>query len=150
MKDAKGHGSDARGAHASKISQIGKLSLHPDAIKILARGDGSVKPTTGQEPRAGYMVSIPGHTQVVSASALQGPQADEIIARYANEHSQALAEPEAHIGRWQEPGTDKVYLDVSHNIGDRQKAISTGIAHNQKAIWDLKGGREIDTGGDGT
>lgn len=146
MKDALGHGSNA---HSSGIAKIGKLMLHPNAINTVAKSDGSVKPTTGKIPAAGYMVSIPGHTQIVDAGALKGPQAAAIISQYANAHAEALADPKAHIGRWQEPGTNKVYLDVSHNIRNKNDAIKTGIAHNQKAIWDLKNGREINTGGTG-
>jgi hypothetical protein len=146
MKDALGHGSNA---HTSGIAKIGKMALHPRAISLIAKADGSVKPTTGKSPASGYMVSIPGHTQIVDADALRGMHASAIIAQYANEHASALADPAAHIGRWQEPGTNKVYLDVSHNIRNRSDAIKTGIAHNQKAIWDLKHGREIDTGGTG-
>jgi hypothetical protein len=146
MKDAQGHGSDA---HTSGIAKIGKIALHPNAINVVARTDGSVKPTTGKVPASGYMVSIPGHTQIVDARALNGPGAASIISTYANNHADALADPKAHIGRWQEPGTNKVYLDVSHNIRSRDAAIKTGVAHNQKAIWDLKHGREINTGGTG-
>jgi hypothetical protein len=149
MKDAKGHGSNGRGVHSMGVNAIGNITLHPDAIRTLTKGDGSVKPTTGKSPSAGYMVSIPGHTQVVSAAALSGPQARSVIEQYANAHSQALSEPNAHIGRWQEPGTDKVYLDVSHNIKDRSQAVGLGKAHNQIAIWDLKNNREINTGGTG-
>lgn len=146
MKDAKGHGSNA---HNSGIAKIGKIMLHPNAIKTVAQADGSVKPTTGTSPRSGYMVSIPGHTEVVDADALKGPQAADIVSRYANTHAEALADPRAHIGRWQEPGTNKVYLDVSHNIRTKREAVQKGIAHNQIAIWDLKHGREINTGGTG-
>jgi hypothetical protein len=145
MKDALGHGSNA---HNSGIDRL-KVNVHPAVIAKLAMADGSVKPTTGTSPTSGYMVSIPGHTQIVDASALRGPQANEIISNYANAHSAALADPSAHIGRWQEPGTSKVYLDVSHNIRNRDEAVKTGIAHNQKAIWDLRNGREIETHGTG-
>jgi hypothetical protein len=146
VKDALGHGSNA---HSSGVAKIGKVNLHPKAISKIAQADGSVKPTTGRSPNSGYMVSIPGHTQIVDADALRGMHANAIIAQYANEHAGALADPAAHIGRWQEPGTNKVYLDVSHNIRDKATAIKTGVANNQKAIWDLKHGREIGTGGTG-
>jgi len=149
VKDAKGHGSNPRGTHASLVDKIANVQLHPSVIRKLAASDGSVKPRTGNSPSTGYMVSIPGHTQVVSAGALKGPQAGDIIADYANTHASALASPEAHIGRWQEPGTDKVYLDVSHNIKSRDQAVKLGRKHNQIAIWDLKHGREINTGGTG-
>jgi hypothetical protein len=146
MKDAKGHGSNA---HNRGIAKIGKMMLHPNAIKAVAHSDGSVKPTTGAVPRTGYMVAIPGHTQIVDAEALRSAHADAIIRDYANAHSEALSDPDAHIGRWQEPGTSKVYLDVAHNILNKGEAIRKGIAHNQKAIWDLKNAREINTGGTG-
>jgi len=147
MKDAKGHGSNA---HNAGIAAIGKIKLHPNVNK-LAHVDGSVKPTTGKSPKSGYMVSIPGHSMVVSAAAIKssGQRATDMLSRYAAEHAEALQDPKAHIGRWQEPGTDNVYLDVSHRYGNKSAAINAGKAHNQIAIWDVKHGHEIQTGGTG-
>lgn len=146
MKDAKGHGSEKRGVHASKLNSIGRLTLHPNVISTLKQGDGSVKPGTGTSPKTGYMVSIPGHTQIVDAHAFN----DKLISQYADRNAEALRHPDAHIGKWQDTESGKIYLDVSHNIKSKIRAISAGKKNNQIAIWDLNRGKEIRTGGDGT
>jgi len=148
MKDAKGHGSNA---HNSGIANIGKLRLHPNVIKTVVRNPGgfSVKPVNGQQPESGYMVSIPGHTQIVSEAALRGPQGRDIISQYANEHAGVLRDPKAHIGGWTDKESGKTYLDVSHRYDNKGDAVKAGKAHNQIAIWDVKHGAEIRTGGTG-
>lgn len=143
MKDAKGHGSNA---HNAGINTIGKVLLHPNVINAVKKNpDGfSVKPSTGQMPKSGYMVSMPGHTQIIPHAT------PDLVAAYANEHSGALQQQGAHIGGWTDKASGKTYLDVSHNIRNKNAAIQAGRARNQIAIWDVKNGREINTGGDGT
>jgi len=148
MKDALGHGSNAHGAG---IASIGNIKLHPKVIKTITKNPGgfSVRPTNGAMPKSGYMVSIPGHTQIVNESALAGPGGEHVIQDYARQHADVLSDPRAHIGGWTDKATGKTYLDVSHNISGRSAAISAGKRHNQIAIWDVKRMREIRTGGTG-
>jgi hypothetical protein len=61
--------------------------------------------------------------------ALHGPRAD------------------AYQGGWIEG--DKVYLDLSHNVHDRDQAIAMGQKHNQKAIYHIDNDEDIPTGGTG-
>jgi hypothetical protein len=150
MKDALGHGSNARGTHAQGIEKLG-VRLHPNVLTTVNKNPGgfSVKPKTGKMPTSGYMVSIPGHTKIVSEADLKGPRGAALLAQYAREHADVLQQPGAHIGGWTDKATAKTYLDVSHNVKGRSAAISTGKKHNQIAIWDVKHGREINTGGSG-
>lgn len=145
MKDARGHGSNAKGVHNTGINNIGNVSLHPNVFTAVKQNPNgfSVKPRTGQMPTSGYMVSIPGHTHIVM-------NADPaLVAKYANAHADVLQDPKAHIGGWTDPNTGKTYLDVSHRYSNKGAAIKAGQAHNQIAIWDVKHGREIRTGGTG-
>lgn len=148
MKDALGHGS---AAHGSGIAKVGNLQLHPKVLKTITKNPGgfSVRPTNGTMPKSGYMVSIPGHTQIVSESDLSGPGGQQVISQYAREHADVLSDPRAHIGGWTDKESGKTYLDVSHNIAGRSAAVNTGRKHNQIAIWDVKRAREIRTGGSG-
>lgn len=145
MKDARGHGSNARGVHSRLINNIGNVSLHPNVFTAVKQNPSgfSVKPRTGQMPQAGYMVSIPGHTQVIKSAT------PELVAQYAKTHADALQDPRAHIGGWTDKASGLTYLDVSHNIRNKSAAIKAGQAHNQIAIWDVKHSREINTGGTG-
>lgn len=151
MKDAKGHGSNPRGTHASKIDQIGNISLHPNVLPIVQKNPGgfSVKPTTGKMPTSGFMVSIPGHSKIVSEADLHGQNGGRLIEQYAKENAEVLQHPGAHIGGWTDQASGKTYLDVSHNIASMSKAVKAGKRFNQIAIWDVKNSREIHTGGTG-
>jgi hypothetical protein len=100
-------------------------------------------------PNNGFMVSMPGHTKIVNESELSGPHGPQVISEYVKEHATALQEKGAHIGGWTDSATHKTYLDVSHNIRNKNSAIYAGKARNQIAIWDVKHGREIRTGGTG-
>lgn len=152
MKDAKGHGSNKRGVHAGAVERIGKpLKLASNILaQIRANPSGfSLKPTNGEQPANGYMVSLPGHTRIVSESDLKGPHAEKILSEYSRQHALALSEKGAHIGGWTDKESGHTYLDISHNIKNKNAAVRAGRARNQIAIWDVKKGREIRTGGTG-
>lgn len=151
MKDAKGHGSNKRGVHAQGVEQVGNLNLHPNVLSTIMKNPGgfSVKPSSGLSPKSGYMVSLPGHTQIVAESDIKGPNGSALIQNYARQHAGALQQAGAHIGGWTDSESGKVYLDVSQNIRNKGEAVHQGVARNQKAIWDVKRQREISTGGTG-
>lgn len=153
MKDAKGHGSNKRNG-PSINSTVNKIT-NPIKVKssvlqhIQSNPSGFSVTPKGKTPSDGYMVSVPGRTRIVSESDLRGPNGQRIIQDYAQQHSDILRQPGAHIGGWTDKETGKTYLDVSRNIKDQDRAISAGKAHNQIAIWDVKNGKEIRTGGTG-
>jgi hypothetical protein len=155
MKDAKGHGSDPRGAHAGGVEQIGKSAPKASdaAMKVITAtkpGEGFSVTPQGTQPSRGYMVSLPSRTMAVDPSALSGPGARDIIDRYTQTHADVFGgNPNMHIGGWLDPDTKKLSLDPSENIQSRKAAIAAGVARNQKAIWDVKRSKEISTGGTG-
>lgn len=151
MKDALGHGSNPRGEHSGKIDQLGEPKLvHPKVLSHIQKNPGgfSIDPE-GRKPRSGFMVSLPGHTLKVNESDLAGPTGSAILERYAQLHSDVLSQRGAHLGGWTDKETGTTHLDISHNIRDRKEAIRAGRARNQIAIWDVKRGKEIRTGGRG-
>jgi len=149
MKDAKGHGSDPRGAHSGGVQKVGQ-PVSQKVIDIIRSNPGGFSTTlAGQQPTSGYMVSLPGHTQILDAKELAGPRGPEIVNAYAAAHANVLKEPGAHVGGWTDKESGKTYLDVSHNIANREAAIKAGQARNQIAIWDVAKSDEIRTGGTG-
>lgn len=151
MKDAKGHGSNKRGTHATGVAQIGQpVKISPTVLaKIKANPSGFSLRPNGQAPRSGYMVALPGHTQIVTESDLNGPNAHEVLRQYGMNHADVLSAKGAHIGGWTDKATGKTYLDVSHNFRNREAAIKAGKARNQIAIYDVKRNKDIRTGGTG-
>lgn len=147
MKDPKGHGSDA---HSTGVDQIGK-PVSAKVLDIIRKNPNGFSVTlNGDQPKAGYMVASPGHSEILNANDLHSERGPAIIQGYASTHAAVLAEPGAHIGGWHDPDSGKVYLDVSHNIPGKFSAIQAGINRNQKAIYDVKRGKDIKTGGTGT
>jgi hypothetical protein len=148
MKDAKGHGSNA---HNSGIDAATKpVALHPSVLAHIQQNPGgfSVRPN-GSTPSTGYMVSVPGRGRVLSESDLKGPSGRALLQSYAAEHAEVLRQPGSHIGGWTDKETGKTHLDISENIKSLPRAVSAGKARNQIAIYDVKGQREIRTGGTG-
>jgi hypothetical protein len=154
MKDAQGHGSNPRGKQSAHMKGVMKatkpIKVKPEVLAHIQANPGGFSVTPrGQTPENGFMVSVPGRTRIVNESDLSGPNGHAIINDYAAEHSDALRQRGAHIGGWTDKETGKTYLDISQKIGSRSRAISAGKKRNQIAIWDVKKGREIRTGGTG-
>jgi hypothetical protein len=150
MKDAKGHGSNKRGIHASMVEQVGNVQLHPNVLNTIRKSPlgFSVMPTNGKSPTDGFMVALPGHSRIVPEKEMAGPRGLGIVAEYAKANAAALQQPGAHIGGWTDKG--RTYLDVSLNIKNKSAAVKAGKNQNQISIWDVKRKRAINTGGDGT
>ena len=155
MKDAKGHGSNPRGTHTEGVDNVGRPApkISDAALDVIRNtppgGGGSVTPG-GQQPTAGYMVSLPSRTKSLDVGELQGPNARRILNSYAQTHSDAFSNPAMHFGLWHDPDTKKMSLDPSENIMGRRAAIAAGRERNQKEIWDVKNKVGIKTGGTGT
>ena len=155
MKDAKGHGSNPRGAHAAGVDSVGRPApqISDAALAVIRNtppGEGGSVTPGGQQPTAGYMVSLPSRTKELEVGELQGPNARAILNSYAQTHSDAFSNPAMHFGLWHDPDTKKMSLDPSENVMDRATAIRLGQERNQKEIWDVKNGVGIKTGGTGT
>ncbi len=153
MKDALGHGSDPRGGadHQSGVTNLGRgVSVSSKVLDIIRNSPNGFSVTpTGQVPTSGFMVSLPGHSMFLPINTLGGPRALSVLQQYANAHAVPLREPGAHLGGWHDMDAGHVVLDVSHNIRDKATALRLGHERNQIAIWDVKHGREIKTGGTG-
>jgi hypothetical protein len=93
----------------------------------------------GEMPKEGFVVSPSKHTETVIPS--KDFKASDITAfkkKFANE----LSQPDAHLGIWEDNGNK--YLDVSHVKSDAATAMDLGAKGDQKAIWDIKGGKAIE------
>jgi hypothetical protein len=152
MKDAKGHGSNARGTHASGILKAAPMApvVRPEVLQYIRANPGGFSITPkGKTPDSGYMVSVPGRTKIVNEADLAGPNGKDILQQYARDHADVLSQSGSHFGGWTDKATGKTHLDVSNNIKNRDRAVSAGTKRNQIAIWDVRKNREINTGGTG-
>jgi hypothetical protein len=148
-KDAKGHGSDARGAHSSGVDQIGKsIPISPKAVKIIAKNatSGFSVTPSGKVPTTGFQVAVRGRTE---SEPLDLKNVAAQVAAHVAKNADVYKDPAMHIGGWNSPYTGKVHLEPSQNVSDRSTAVSLGVERNQHSIWDNKNMTDIKTGGTG-
>lgn len=135
------------------------MTLHPHQFKAMhsqlkKEGGFSVNAQTGEAPKDGYMVSVPGFEHQVRSQNIAPAHIQEFVEKHAAE----LSKDERFVGGWD--GGAETSLDVSQNIrpnrdvareyGDdvadadaRTSAMDLSIARNQEAAWDVKRGREL-------
>src|ERR1700730_11586908 len=130
MKDARGHGSDPRGAHSAGVQQVGR-PLSPRVAQVIASNPQgfSVSPK-GDIPTGGYMLSLPGHSEVLNSASPKD------IAGFVDRHADAFRSPAAHIGGWRDDDSGKFYLDVSENFKNKNAVVNAAQARNQIAVWE--------------
>jgi hypothetical protein len=147
MKDAKGHGSNARGAHAERVDQIGRPVLRPNVIKhILDNPDGFTVALNGKVPTNGYQVAIPGHQLAAPIGTANNGEAQ--LQSWAMANANALKQA-GYVGGYLNRTTGNYEIEPSQNIKSRNAAVRVGIARNQVSIWNHRKSREIPTGGTG-
>lgn len=120
-------------------------------------GGASMSPRTGNFVPPGvtaYMVG--GHPDKAGNEIpSKTVPADEFGVQHAREyvgHVMSVVDPvdrSARIGSWHNTDDNKVYLDVSSHMLDRDQAVAEGKKRNQLAVWDNKNMDEIPTGGNG-
>lgn len=119
--------------------------------RVRENGGLSVNMVDGSEPTTGYMVAKGAkYGAIVDAEdfydPIKGPKA---LADYMKKHKSELGGGKNYLGLWHNTEDGKVYLDVSENIQDKERAISAGREQDQISIWDVANFAEIQTGGTG-
>ena len=104
----------------------------------LKNGGLTIKPFTGEKPDSGYMVALEGfELKVPVAEFFTG-----VVADYIGEHAKALMDNSSLcLGTWVNEGT--VYLDLSENVPNREKALELGRERNQLAVFNLETFEEV-------
>ena len=143
--DQKTHGNWAKG------STMGEGVATSILERVKANGGLSVKMTDGSEPTTGYMVAKgTQYGAVVDAADFYDPEkGPKALADYMKKNKSDLGSGKNYLGLWHNTEDGKVYLDVSENIQDKERAISAGAKRDQISIWDVANFAEIQTGGTG-
>jgi hypothetical protein len=92
----------------------------------------------GETPATGYMVSLPDFERKIP---VESPMLAHILL-YCADYAAKLGEVGVYLGAWVNDGT--VYLDVSLNVADREKALALGAEYNQLSVWDVLNASSID------
>lgn len=97
-----------------------------------ARENGGISVNSQNEkPKSGYMVSLLGYEKVIKLRKLTASQ----IRLYLKYNARYMNSKNMFFGIWID--NKSVYLDISINIQDRDRAIKAGIINRQKAIYDV-------------
>jgi hypothetical protein len=138
------HGNWARGGMGAGVAE----SI---LTRVRENGGLSVNMVDGSEPTSGYMVAKGAQFgSIVSADDFYDPiKGPKILADYFKQHKKELGRGKNYLGLWHNKDDGQVYLDVSENIQDRERAISAGQKQDQISIWDVTNFAEIETGGTG-
>jgi predicted GNAT family acetyltransferase len=112
-----------------------------NAVAEQAKSGGfSFNPKDGSVPKDGYMVE----THLDRGKDLGHPPTTDDIKQFIADNKDVLDKnPNLHVGGWGNT------LGISERIADQDAAIKAGTDRNQKAIFDVKSGKDIQTGGTG-
>lgn len=87
---------------------------------------------------SGWAVSpYPEAEKVIDAKSVGSVNLVWAIGDFIWKHRELLAQPNAYLGGWFDREDNKVYLDVSIVVDDKDKAVEIAQDHNQLAIFDL-------------
>jgi hypothetical protein len=114
------------------IDWSARISAMADALSV-PDGGFSVDPSNGSDVRTGYAVAVhPEHEHI-----FDGPVTSNDLHEYIARAKDALMLPGRILGGWHEPGTGRVYLDISVVTADLSEAMTLARATAQKAIFDF-------------
>jgi hypothetical protein len=135
----------AGGAPADIRTQVGAHNANGGSTFHPEKGDLKGQPyfAVGGEPE----FKNPDLKMTVKGGELTAEQLKEFSERPAVK--EALAKhPDASIGTWHDTGEDNTVVELVKTPAARDEAIAMGVKNGEKAIYDLKEGKEIPTGGD--
>ena len=148
-----GYGNLAPEAREEVLSELDKLKTQKTANELIVssheKDGGSSISQSGENlmGKPGYSVSIhTDRTQIVDGQNVTEQQLEE----FKRKNADLLDDTNNFVGTWFDKKSGKTYIDISTYEGNIDKARKMGADANQKAIFDLQNGVEIDTGGTGT
>jgi len=132
----------------SKDFKIKSSRIIPDIVRTHNENGGSTFNiyTGNQYGTNTYAVSIfPELSKPVDGKYIN----ESTIKAFIDKHAELLKDPRLSVGTWYDKDDGITYLDIVTTVANRRKAIRLGKKYNQKAIYYLKDGTEINTGGTG-
>jgi hypothetical protein len=111
-------------------------------------GGFTYKVSDSSQPKTGFALSpYPERSKVIPSASFGSGD----IKDYAKANRDLLAKPDHYMGAWREKDgkTDQMWLDVSVVKKTRAEGEKAGKQYDQKAMFDLGKGEEINLGGTG-
>ena len=121
----------------------------------------TVNPYNLEPPKKGFMVSIDAEQIELDIPSMRGVGFGEGGAQLNNNrqaitnqlgdwmrrNQKILSREDTYLGGWIDPETGKLQMEISRNVPDSNTAEKLARSFDQKAIFDVEGGKVIDTGG---
>ena len=135
VDEVKKHGTHDQSSHGNWAKDVSVESGVATSIleRVQANGGLSVNMVDGSEPTGGYMVAKGAKYGSISEAVdfydpVKGPK---ILSDYMKKHRNDLATGKNYLGLWHNTADGKVYLDISENIQDKERArsLEIGRAH---------------------
>ncbi|QUQ66636.1 hypothetical protein [Kutzneria sp. CA-103260] len=118
-------------------------------VTLVGRTGGfTVDPRDGQGPKAGYAVATGRATaRIEPADRFFDGGGPAALRAYLEDKAEQLRDdPALLVGAWYDRPGRRVVLSLVELVPDRTDAISAGVAHRQRSIYDLATGAEVPTG----
>ncbi len=144
-----------RSAEVRRERAHGRRALEDRVVGAAHSGGGTLPPGGGPEPNDGHAVAFdPKHSSVTPVDDFfAGPKGKEkgraVFRKWLADNKDVLAGENVHVGVWRDDEHGEIVLDPSEVVADRAEALRKGRERDQQAVYDLKAGREIPTGGTG-
>ncbi|WP_336209380.1 hypothetical protein [Nonomuraea sp. LPB2021202275-12-8] len=125
------------------------VPLASQITRARREGGFSWSPTTGRVPARGYMVAQTGRTAHFPQSILDDSRATaRAIDKYLHDNRDIFENRKnIYLGCWIQDG--KLWLEPSRNLLGKTRAVKLARETDQIAIYEVKTGDYIDTGGAG-
>ncbi|MFE5505426.1 hypothetical protein ACFQ73_22910 [Amycolatopsis japonica] len=117
---------------------VARLAAMADALTV-PDGGFTVDPATGDAARTGYAVAVHPECEHIC----DGRVTADDLADYLTRTRHVLALPGRVFGGWCDPGTRRVYLDVSAVVATLSAALELGRIAGQRAVFDLDAAASI-------
>lgn len=91
----------------------------------------------GTIPTTGYMVGIAGNELILNKSDFNIKN----IRAYVSDKFEKLVEPNMFIGSWE--NDEKIYLDTSLNVSNKEEAMKIASELGELAIFDIEHNESI-------
>lgn len=119
--------------------EVKEKKVASNAVGKLRDTGGFSLRRSGYEPKGGFMVALPNAEETFDSSSIT----EDDIASYMDRHEEDLKKDGVYFGGWLDNQSGKVYLDLSKNEKDLDRAKKLGKKNKQLAIFDLGSFDEI-------
>lgn len=108
------------------------ITNYSNIVQTVHKNGGISINQKNETPKTGYMVSLLGYEKKLRKKQFN----EKTVKEYLNKYQRYMNSNNMYFGIWIEKKS--VYMDISLNIQDQRKAILSGKANKQIAIYNIE------------